>query len=169
MDAAQAGTGFQAGASTSTMRGQVQTQAGTKPRSRYEPPAGTSMGRYERRQVWAQAGMSAGRYEPEQVQSRASNKPHKMHGARQLTCPPLSRVADKYEPAGTSSTAGFVPYRGNDGSWQVLPATGTGSVGSGVVWENPTCGLPVSNPIRLASGSECSATSAKPGLWSPSF
>ena len=55
-------------------------------------------------------------------------------------------MVDGYEPAGTSSTTGFVPYRTNDGSWWVLPATGTGSAGSGTVWENPTHGLPVSNP-----------------------
>lgn len=55
-------------------------------------------------------------------------------------------MADEYEPTGTSSTAGFVPYRADDGSWRVIPATGTGSAGSGMVWENPTHGLPVSNP-----------------------
>ena len=61
-------------------------------------------------------------------------------------------MAEEYEPAGTSSTAGFVPYRGNDGSWRVIPATGTGSAGSGTVWENPTRGLPVSNPMQSAVG-----------------
>ena len=55
-------------------------------------------------------------------------------------------MAAQYEPVGTSNTMGFVPYRGNDGSWQVLPATGMGSAGSGAVWENPTRRLPISNP-----------------------
>jgi hypothetical protein len=55
-------------------------------------------------------------------------------------------VVGEYKPVGTSSTAGFVPYRANDRSWRVIPATGTGSAGSGTVWENPTRGLPVLNP-----------------------
>jgi hypothetical protein len=55
-------------------------------------------------------------------------------------------VAAEYEPVGMSSTVGFVPYCAKDGSWWVMPAMGTGSAGSGTVWENLTCGLPISNP-----------------------
>ena len=57
---------------------------------------------------------------------------------------------------GTSSTTGFIPYCGYDGSWQVLPAMGTGSAGSGAVWENPTCRLPVSN--SSFNGPHCETT-----------
>ena len=55
-------------------------------------------------------------------------------------------MVDEYEPMGMSSTAGFVQYCGNDGSWWVIPAMGMGSAGLGMVWENPTCRLPISNP-----------------------
>ena len=44
---------------------------------------------------------------------------------------------------GTKGTMGFKPHRENDRSVRVLPPQVT-SVHS-MVWENPTCGLPVLN------------------------
>ena len=40
-------------------------------------------------------------------------------------------MAGEHEPMGTSSTAGFIPYRANDGSWWVIPAHGYGFCGFG--------------------------------------
>jgi len=48
---------------------------------------------------------------------------------------------------GVSDTVGFVLYRVIYSLVQVLPWQVTVYAGTGAVWENPTCGLPILNPI----------------------
>ena len=148
--------------------GQVGTTTGgqVRPREgRYERrQAGTTVGRQV--QPWAGrynrgwAGTSAGGQVRPRVGTSAHGECPQPHLLYQINLTKgtahvnwrarcfreVARGAGEYEPAGTNSTAGFVQYRGNDGSWRVIPTTGTGSAGLGTVWENPTRGLPVSNP-----------------------
>ena len=46
---------------------------------------------------------------------------------------------------------GFAAYHESYGLWRVLPGTGAVFAGTGMVWENLTCGLPVVNPMAVSS------------------
>jgi hypothetical protein len=99
-------------------------------------------------------GGSAGRYERERVRAQAAPLPYRMtsRNARRMSIDvPAAFVRFLEWQESMNPRVRAVPWvsyhtaqmTGRGGSY---PPTGTGSAGLGRVWENPTHGLPVSNP-----------------------